>query len=175
MDKETMYTLGQICRCIWPGGKNYQDNPPASIFDLVLTRPASGLAMMIKSQANTKAKQDDIGDLVDKLDGRLCDPDGGVPAEIQGAFWIGYYHYASAIAASKAYGADELGAIGEALYGNQWQTDMSRALGLSDARRIRQWLKGDRAIPTGIWAELASLLRQRQMAIKDVLSDLTQD
>lgn len=31
---------------------------------------------------------------------------------------------------------------GRALYGERWQTDLARDLGLSDGRRIRQWLSG---------------------------------
>lgn len=60
---------------------------------------------------------------------------------------------------------------GEALFGERWQTDLSRELGLSDARRIRQWLTG-RPIPAGVWADICSLLRQRQMTIERVLQDL---
>lgn len=171
--KETMYTLGQICRCIWTYGAASKRNPvPQGIIELVTTQPATGLAMMIKQGACTPDKQDDIGDLVDKLND-IEDPKGGVPAEIQGAFWIGYYHYASAIAASKKYGADELTIIGQNLYGDRWQTDLAKALGLSDARRIRQWLTGDRPIPPGVWADLAAMLRQREQSINNILSDLT--
>lgn len=172
MDKDTMYALGQICRCIWPWGSAGDRPVPKNIIDTVLTRPASGLAMMIKHPANTREKQADIAHLVDKLDD-INDPPGGIKAEDQGPFWIGYYHYASAIAASKKYGADELTAAGQALYGDRWQTDLSRALKLSDARRIRQWLTGDRPIPVGVWAEIAALLRQKQITIKSVLADLT--
>lgn len=74
--------------------------------------------------------------------------------------------------AAKKYGADELRIAGEALFGDRWQTDMSRELGLTDARRIRQWLSGDRPIPVGVWADVCGLLRQRQMTIDRVLDEL---
>lgn len=72
----------------------------------------------------------------------------------------------------RKHGVAELRAAGEALYGNQWQTDLSRALGLSDARRLRQWLHGDRPIPAGVWADICSLLRERGQCINDVLQHL---
>lgn len=54
---------------------------------------------------------------------------------------------------------------GQALYGERWQTDLARDLGLSDARRIRQWLSGDRPIPAGIWNELSALMKSRSTEI----------
>lgn len=62
--------------------------------------------------------------------------------------------------------------IGQALYGRQWQTDLSRALGLRDARRVRQWLSGDRPVPAGIWVDLEEILKQRQDEISSILKKL---
>jgi len=59
---------------------------------------------------------------------------------------------------------------GQALYGERWQTDLSRDLGLSDGRRIRQWLSGDRPIPDGVWRDLAALLSERKAVINEVLN-----
>lgn len=59
---------------------------------------------------------------------------------------------------------------GQALYGDRWQTDLARDLGLSDGRRIRQWLSGDRPIPKGIWNDVAKLLAERQSVINHALS-----
>ena len=70
-------------------------------------------------------------------------------------------------------GCEELKAAGEALFGERWQTDLAKELGLSDARRIRQWLKDERPIPVGIWADICGLLRQRENSINDVLKNLT--
>ena len=170
MDKKTMYTLGQIYRAIWPGiGRD--NHAPTGIAEVALTKPASGLAMMLRHHDNSAAKQDEVMELVDRL-GDITDPPGGVPDEVQLHFWLGYYHYLTATMAAKKYGADELRLAGEVLFGDRWQTDMSRELGLTDARRIRQWLSGDRPIPVGVWADVCGLLRQRQMTIDKVLDEL---
>lgn len=62
---------------------------------------------------------------------------------------------------------------GRALYGERWQTDLARDLGLSDGRRIRQWLSGDRPIPPGITNELKALLKSRAEAIECVLNNMS--
>ena len=54
---------------------------------------------------------------------------------------------------------------GRALYGDRWQTDTAAALGLSDARRIREWLSGSRRVPPGIWADLLALMEKRRAEI----------
>ena len=61
---------------------------------------------------------------------------------------------------------------GQALYGARWQTDLARDLGLSDGRRIRQWLTGDRPIPAGVWTHLANLLMARKVIIDDAFKKL---
>ena len=75
----------------------------------------------------------------------------------------------------RKYGVAELRKVGEALFGNQWQTDLSRALGLSSPRRVRQWLAGDRSIPVGIWDDLCTLLQQRKQTIESVLAEFEHD
>lgn len=59
---------------------------------------------------------------------------------------------------------------GKALYGDRWQTDLARDLGLSDGRRIRQWLSGDRPIPSGLWDDIAKLLNERKAIMDDALN-----
>lgn len=56
----------------------------------------------------------------------------------------------------------QLEAAGRELYGEQWQTPLADALGVSD-RTVRRWLAGDRAIPDGLAAEL-DWLRGRKAA-----------
>lgn len=52
--------------------------------------------------------------------------------------------------------------VGEALFGSAcWQSELTRALGISDSRRVREWLSRGRSIPPGIWPELVELLRRR--------------
>lgn len=58
---------------------------------------------------------------------------------------------------------------GQLLFGERWQTELARALGLSDGRRIRQWLSGDRPIPVGIWDDLRKLLKDRSSEIALIL------
>jgi len=66
-----------------------------------------------------------------------------------------------------------LAKAGNALYGERWQTDLARDLGLSDGRRIRQWLSGDRPIPENVRSDLEKLLMARKGVIDDVLDDLS--
>jgi hypothetical protein len=61
---------------------------------------------------------------------------------------------------------------GKALYGGRWQTDLSRDLGLSDGRRVRQWISGDRPIPGKVWGQLKELLDKRSSMIIGVLVEV---
>lgn len=164
--KETMYSLGMICRAIWP---DLIEKPPLSYFDK-LSQPATLLALMLKHPANTKDKDELICDLVGRLPADFRDPKGGVKAEDMSAFWLGYYHLDEATEAAKTCGKTELEIVGQALFGERWQTDLSRDLGLSDARRVRQWMSGERSIPVGVWADITQMLRQRQLSIERVIS-----
>lgn len=65
-------------------------------------------------------------------------------------------------------GPKELEEIGTALYGERWQSDIARALGIKDSRRIRAFMAEERSIPAGIWKELAELLRARGKAALDL-------
>ena len=49
---------------------------------------------------------------------------------------------------------------------------VDRIVEVSDGRRIRQWLSGDRPIPDGIWKDIARLLTERKSVIDDALCDL---
>ena len=49
---------------------------------------------------------------------------------------------------------------GSALYGARWQTELARDLGLSDGRRVRQWLSGDRSVPIGVWRDIDKLINE---------------
>jgi len=70
---------------------------------------------------------------------------------------------------------EELMAAGRALYGDRWKAELARALGISDGRRIRQWLSDDRPIPEGVWTDTANLLRQKQREVDEALSQLLQN
>jgi succinate dehydrogenase flavin-adding protein (antitoxin of CptAB toxin-antitoxin module) len=55
---------------------------------------------------------------------------------------------------------DTLRQIGEALYGDTWQAQMTRLLDI-DSRRVAHWLEGTRPIPDRILTELVAELRRR--------------
>ena len=84
-----------------------------------------------------------------------------------------YHQYCKLTDDVKNYTAEELAFIGESLYGAQWQSNLARDLGLSDARRVRQWIAGERKIPLGIWADIAELVRAKQTNLSSILSKMT--
>ena len=61
---------------------------------------------------------------------------------------------------------------GQLLFGERWQTELARALGLSDGRRIRQWLSGDRPIPVGISDDLRELLEDRSSKMELIVKQI---
>lgn len=62
---------------------------------------------------------------------------------------------------------DLLPQCGMALFGMQWQSEMARALGVTD-RTVRRWFAGER-IPPGVWLDLIRLMQERS----DLLDDLS--
>ncbi len=54
---------------------------------------------------------------------------------------------------------------GRLLFGEQWQSDLARLLGIS-LRRVQYYAADDRQPPDGMLAELASHLEQRSTACK---------
>lgn len=60
---------------------------------------------------------------------------------------------------------------GAALYGPRWQSDLARAIGVSD-RTMRRWAAGDGAPPAGVWADIHRLLAERQAVIGELLPQL---
>lgn len=59
---------------------------------------------------------------------------------------------------------DLLREAGEALYGARWQSDLARALGVTD-RTMRRWLAGAFAVPERIGSEIRALLKARGLAL----------
>lgn len=57
---------------------------------------------------------------------------------------------------------EELRKAGELLFGNQWQSDLARALEV-DSRRVRDWLQERRPIPVGVKTEIIELLRKNSL------------
>lgn len=59
--------------------------------------------------------------------------------------------------------------VGQALYGDRWQTDMARALGVSD-RTVRRWVAGVDEPRPGVYADLYRLVLERAAEL-DALVD----
>jgi len=60
-----------------------------------------------------------------------------------------------------------LAAIGEALYGERWKTELANDLKIDD-RSLRRWIQTSE-IPPGVWRELAELLEARRADIDGLL------
>jgi hypothetical protein len=61
---------------------------------------------------------------------------------------------------------------GKVLYGERWQTDLARDLGLSDGRRVRQWLSGERPVPPGVLNDIEALLLARRAKMNETLDKI---
>lgn len=68
--------------------------------------------------------------------------------------------------------AYKLHEIGQALFGVSWQSDMARALGIKDARKIRFWVSGERTIPAGVWDDLKRITKERGQRLLDLSESL---
>ncbi len=66
---------------------------------------------------------------------------------------------------------EELEQAGRLLYGDQWQSNLARDLGI-DSRRIRQWLTGDRPISDWLEGDVIKLLTQNQEGISKYLDSI---
>jgi hypothetical protein len=60
---------------------------------------------------------------------------------------------------------------GEALYGERWQSELSRAIGVSD-RTMRRWISAPYEIPGGVWNDIQQLLLQRRAAIEKLRNEI---
>lgn len=67
--------------------------------------------------------------------------------------------------------SDLLRRIGEALYGSRWQSELARAIAVSD-RELRRWLAGTVPMPGGVWTDLESLVGIRGRALGDAAEAL---
>lgn len=160
-----MRVFGELTACIYGG------DVPTNIQTVILRYPVRALGL-ITQRKELPLNNQEVARLMDKLSDDLEDPNDSMSFDCQGAFWIGYYQYTKLSDDVQKYGANELAILGETLYGNQWQTDLAKALQLSSSRRIRAWLTGERPIPIGVWADIADLLRERQMTIQNALKIL---
>ena len=60
--------------------------------------------------------------------------------------------------------------IGEALYGQNWKTQVAGELSIDD-RSLRRWIQSGE-VPPGVWCELRTLLARRKAAITKLQSHL---
>ena len=60
---------------------------------------------------------------------------------------------------------------GESLYGTRWQSELARALAVSD-RTLRRWLAGVNDVPDAVRAELRVLAQGRRKALDQVIARL---
>ncbi len=68
--------------------------------------------------------------------------------------------------------ADLLCRVGQSLFGERWQTDLSVLLGVN-SRTMRRWASGQNETPLWLHERLVALINERQAALSDVLSHLT--
>ncbi|MGD9613815.1 MAG: transcriptional regulator [Alphaproteobacteria bacterium] len=66
---------------------------------------------------------------------------------------------------------DLLRRVGETCFGNIWQTDLARALGVAD-RTMRHWAAGTRPMPPGLRDDLARVVADRGRAIQALYREL---
>ncbi len=64
-----------------------------------------------------------------------------------------------------------LARVGKALYGPRWQTDIARALGVSD-RQVRRWASGDAPVPAHATGELVRLCRVRSVDLAKLAGEI---
>lgn len=89
---------------------------------------------------------------------------------------IGWPHsrviwYGSIGVAEESMQIDRLARAGKTMFGDRWQSDLARAIDVGD-RRVRQWISGDRGIPAGVWADIATLLSERSSAASRLLAEI---
>lgn len=66
---------------------------------------------------------------------------------------------------------NDLRQVGEALYGERWQTPLAADLDVSD-RTVRRWLDGSRAMPAALPAELHRLVTYRIATLQVLAAEL---
>lgn len=67
----------------------------------------------------------------------------------------------------------DLAQVGEALYGQRWQSELARELGVA-VRTVQRWMDSTRAIPAGLPYELLKPLVTRWLTIDELITRLQQ-
>jgi len=55
-------------------------------------------------------------------------------------------------------------AVGQALYGSRWQSELARALGVA-IRTVQRWSSGNTEPQPGVYRDLLALVRERAHAL----------
>lgn len=58
--------------------------------------------------------------------------------------------------------------VGEALYGPHWQSELGRALAVSD-RTVRRWAAGTHEVPPRVWADITRLAFDRKATLSQLI------
>ena len=66
-----------------------------------------------------------------------------------------------------------LAAVGKALYGPLWQSELGRNVGVA-TRTVQRWAAGRRPIPDDLSGELAELCRLKHIALDDITLRLSE-
>lgn len=168
---DPLYRLGRIASVIeyacYPGHARI----PEAMLDVILARPLAGLAQVTRWLDHNARSPEVAADAHDAIGHLLQDVE--IPAQTgsideQGPYWTGYYHQRAGMRRQRL-SPEMLRAAGEALYGQQWQTDLARGLGV-DSRRVRQWLTA--AAPKWVVAEVYALLRTKSRETAAVADSL---
>lgn len=69
---------------------------------------------------------------------------------------------------------DQFDWSGELLFGRNWKTEMAEILGLKDAARIREIIRGRRPIPKHVGAKVLDALRSRIDDLADIANEIEQ-
>lgn len=65
-----------------------------------------------------------------------------------------------------------LAQVGEALYGDTWQSALSRALDV-EPRAVRRWVSNQNVIPPGVWAQVRELIHKRRGGLMEAEQAVT--
>lgn len=68
-------------------------------------------------------------------------------------------------------GEETIERFGRLLYGDRWQTELARDMGVND-RTVRRWHSGETPVPDGVWGEIHALVQDRKAEFEEAESDL---
>ena len=161
------YLAGRLAALAYPDSAA---DIPSDVTAAALANPVTAIPMM--TEALALADQEHVTEVTERIPADCPTFPRGARLELQGDFWTGYYHQRAATRDAKSLTPDKLRAIGEALWGERWQTDMASTLGFSDSARIRQFLSGARRPAPGVTADLLAIMRQRGQAINAIADEI---